>query len=462
MKGNEIMDNKELCYMLDLDPDTVEDVNITRKDEKYVFSIVMKRQTYECPECHSSHVNIKANKSKKLVGAQFNNCPSIYMIHFKRLCCRDCGSSFYDHVPLADETTKIARVTQLHILEDLKPFNSVFASVARKYDISTTKVISLFDENVQVKRHPLPRILLIDEFYFQRHSQQKYAFVMMNFENKVIVDIIKSRWQNVLSDYFYSIDAEKGKGEKREKEKVEFVCSDLYEPYRSIIATYFKNATYLVDHFHVVKLVNDQLNNTRKREMRKHSYARQSKEYRLLKFRYKLLMQYGPTVDIETYRFDSILGCHCVNKTVLDEILSISDDIKAFYDVKEAFMALDDIDEKSAAEHDLEKELDEIIKRFHQLGTKEGVSISKTLKSWKREYLNSFTWVNGRRISNGPPEGKNNYIKKILSNANGYRNFNRARNKIMFSQNLHNEYDSGFSDLYIVDKILNSRKQKAK
>lgn len=361
MKGNEIMDNKELCYMLDLDPDTVEDVNITRKDEKYVFSIVMKRQTYECPECHSSHVNIKANKSKKLVGAQFNNCPSIYMIHFKRLCCRDCDSSFYDHVPLADETTKIARVTQLHILEDLKPFNSVFASVARKYDISTTKVISLFDENVQVKRHPLPRILLIDEFYFQRHSQQKYAFVMMNFENKVIADIIKSRWQNVLSDYFYSIDAEKGKGEKREKEKVEFVCSDLYEPYRSIIATYFKNATYLVDHFHVVKLVNDQLNNTRKREMRKHSYARQSKEYRLLKFRYKLLMQYGPTVDIETYRFDSILGCHCVNKTVLDEILSISDDIKAFYDVMEAFMALDDIDEKSAAEHDLEKRIPQFL-----------------------------------------------------------------------------------------------------
>ncbi|WP_173655406.1 hypothetical protein [Sharpea azabuensis] len=46
-------------------------------------------------------------------------------------------------------------------------------------------------------------------------------------------------------------------------------------------------------------------------------------------------MQYGPTVDIETYKSDSIFGCHCVNKTVLDEILSISDDIKAFYDIRE-------------------------------------------------------------------------------------------------------------------------------
>ena len=93
MKGNEIMDNKELCYMLDLGPDTVEDVDITRKDEKYVFNIVMKRQTYECPECHSSHVNINANKSKKLVGAQFitalaSTCCilSVYGYVFLRSC----------------------------------------------------------------------------------------------------------------------------------------------------------------------------------------------------------------------------------------------------------------------------------------------------------------------------------------------------------------------------------------
>ena len=58
----------------------------------------------------------------------------------------------------------------------------------------------------------------------------------------------------------------------------------------------------------------------------------------------------------------------------------------------------------------------------------------------KKEILNSFTWINDRRVSNGPCEGKNNYVKKILSNANGMSNFQRARNRILYSQNKYETY----------------------
>ena len=58
----------------------------------------------------------------------------------------------------------------------------------------------------------------------------------------------------------------------------------------------------------------------------------------------------------------------------------------------------------------------------------ESISVAVTLEHWKEEILNSFTWINDRRISNGPCEGKNNYVKKILSNANGMSNFQRVRN----------------------------------
>ena len=47
---------------------------------------------------------------------------------------------------------------------------------------------------------------------------------------------------------------------------------------------------------------------------------------------------------------------------------------------------------------------------------------------------------NDRRISNGPCEGKNDYVKKILSNANGMSNFQRVRNRILYSQNKYETY----------------------
>ena len=65
---------------------------------------------------------------------------------------------------------------------------------------------------------------------------------------------------------------------------------------------------------------------------------------------------------------------------------------------------------------------------------------AKTLRNWKNEILNSFIWIDGRRLSNGPIEGRNAYIKKIIGNANGLNNFERARNKFMYSQNLYEQY----------------------
>ena len=82
-----------------------------------------------------------------------------------------------------------------------------------------------------------------------------------------------------------------------------------------------------------------------------------------------------------------------------------------------------------------------MIKRFKHTQVEESISVAQTLSSWKEEILNSFIWINNRRISNGPVEGKNNYIKKILSNANGMTNFQSARNRILYSQNKYEKYD---------------------
>ena len=59
----------------------------------------------------------------------------------------------------------------------------------------------------------------------------------------------------------------------------------------------------------------------------------------------------------------------------------------------------------------------------------------KIIRNWKIEIKNSFIRVNGRRLSSGAIEGVNSRIKTIIKNANGYTNFGRLRNKIIYSIN---------------------------
>lgn len=122
-------------------------------------------------------------------------------------------------------------------------------------------------------------------------------------------------------------------------------------------------------------------------------------------------------------------------------MILLDDEINKAYKLKELYRAFDSITKEEINDYDMEKELDSIIKQFENSTIEEMMEVAETLKNWKQEILNSFVWIKGRRISNGPVEGKNYYIKKILYNGNGMQNFERARNRILYSQNRYESYD---------------------
>lgn len=69
------------------------------------------------------------------------------------------------------------------------------------FGVSSTRIMEIFDTFVRIKRHSLPRVLLIDEFHFSRNSKYKYPAILMNFENNLIIDIVESRTHDIMSDY---------------------------------------------------------------------------------------------------------------------------------------------------------------------------------------------------------------------------------------------------------------------
>lgn len=83
------------------------------------------------------------------------------------------------------------------------------------------------------------------------------------------------------------------------------------------------------------------------------------------------------------------------------------------------------------------------------------ISLSGTLINWFDEICASFNLVDGRRISNGPVEGINSRIDKILSNACGYQNFARMRNRLMYSLNKSSNPSS-----YAIDETIKREGKK--
>jgi hypothetical protein len=75
------------------------------------------------------------------------------------------------------------------------------------------------------------------------------------------------------------------------------------------------------------------------------------------------------------------------------------------------------------------------------------IVIASTLDNWKQEIANSFIPCrrnDGKiiRLSNGKIEGKNSYIKKMITLTNGYSNFERFRNRAMYCENYYETYST--------------------
>lgn len=425
--------NKELLQLFDIKDDDVESFTVDNNQLNYEINIRFKPSRKCCPHCGSMHFINKGNKKRLLVSTPINDKPVRMMTYVKRYKCLDCDLSFSDINPIAYDDWSFTRTAIISILNKLKPYNATYASIARMYGVSSTRIMDIFDTFVRIKRHTLPRVLLIDEFHFSRSTKYKYPAILMNFENNLIVDIVESRTHDIMSDYFFKISLE-------ERKKVEYICTDMSFIFKPLLKTYFPNSTLLVDHFHVIRLINDHLNHTRKRVMRKYAQNKKSLEYRLLKHRYKILLKSGNDVDREVFKYDKLLECHVTENMILERLLSFDDELKQAYRAKEEYLIFDQTTKEEVNKSDKRKELNDVIKRFKHTQVEESISVAETLSNWKEEILNSFIWINNRRISNGPCEGKNNYVKKILYNANGMANFQRARNRILYSQNKFETY----------------------
>ena len=117
---------------------------------------------------------------------------------------------------------------------------------------------------------------------------------------------------------------------------------------------------------------------------------------------------------------------------VLHELLSIDEELKKAYQLKSEYMEFNLVEEYS---QESTYKLEDFIDRFKASTYQEFREFGDLLKRWKIYIVNSFIRIDGKRLSNGPMESLNGRIKRIISDGYGYKDFNRFRNRVMFSLN---------------------------
>lgn len=390
--------------------------------------ITLKKGNAFCNSCGSGDCVIKEYYTKKIIHSISNNNPCIIMYNARRYKCKCCGSTFYERNPFASSYDKTSTYTRFAVLEALKDHTATFVSVSKRFNISKTSVINIFDTYVNPNRRPFSEIISIDEFYTSKTRQYKYACVFFDFCNKKIIEVFPSRHKQRLAQNISSIP-------KNERNIVKYAVIDMWQSYKDLVKIYFPNALVAVDSFHVIKNLNESMNMIRIQIMK--SFDKRTNKlvdndmyyYMLKKFHYFFTKNFD---DI----YEGQINIHKIRTKwtkyeIINYLFSISPDLKQAYYLKEQYREFNLCTNLATFDEDFEELLD----GFYNSKFPEFIAFGGLLSRWKEEIRNSFHRYNGRRLSNGPIEGANSRIKTLFKSANGYVKFERLRNRIIYSLN---------------------------
>ena len=416
-----------IIKLFNLEPSELKDLEIISEGNSVFALITLNVRHQRCPHCKCSTKRIHDYRRRTLTHAVINDVYTTIVFNQRRYQCTACNKVFPESNPFTYPNRRTSKYVILRVMKMLRNPRMTFTQVADEVGLSVSSVIRIFDRYAGVTPISLPSCLCIDEVYAVKYRQRIYACVLADMRTSQIYDLLPTRRKADLSNYFSGISPE-------ERKKVRYICMDMFQLYKDVSEIYFPEARICVDSFHVVKLVYHTFTTIRVRVMK--SFETVSEEYQILKKYNWILTKDSSRIDLDE-PIDLHKYYYCFNsqyvspRVIIDKMLSWSFDLNAAYAMKEEYTYINSHSSSDNAEQRIVNFIDELL--LYEI--RELTKLAKTLRHWKKEIVNSFDRIDGQRISNGPVESINSRIKVIKQNANGYRNFERFRLRVLYSLN---------------------------
>lgn len=427
---------KFITDFLNIKPSDLDKISTyTQSDGSVFIRVRLAQKSTLCPYCKNT-VKVNSYYDRKLTHSTFSNRICYIIYEQRRYLCKTCGTSFNEKNLFSASRETLTYETKINILKDLKHPEETYTSVANRYNTSTNKVIRIFDKHVDIPRKKLPAVLSLDEHYFPASDHSaKYCCLLMDFVTGEIIDVLPDRKKAFLIQYLSTIkhDTFEFTTNTSELDNVKLISIDMYENFRDIARTYFPNAKVCADSFHVLKHLTDDFRKVRIRCQ--NSTENPTLKYLLIKFRRAFDHKYQDFLDNEP-RYNKKLGQYINYRGIRDILFDSFPILKVAFDLKEYYINLNaQVTLKTAPVR-----IDEAISIFGNCGIAEYEEFHFLLVNWREEIINSFTIVEGKRINNSYMESKNRLVSRLIYNANGFKNFKRTRNRILFCLNPNDSF----------------------
>jgi transposase len=388
----------------------IEDIKVVNydfiTDDEIVIEIQNQSKFGQCPRCKKTTNKTHQNHWYMVRDIPMSDYQVFLKVNRRQLKCTECQTVFSEKLSFVKtRRTYTKRLANKVIKEVLE---TDVENAARRNRMTSSEIETILKELEKdlLKEKPKQiKKLGIDEIT-QLKGGKNYAAILVDLETRRPIALLEKRNKAVIAEYLSSLGSEV-------LNQIEEVSIDLWVPYKSLIQEMMPNAQVVADRFHVMKQINQELDEKRKQEKRaalkiKNRQEREAKLAGLTHSKYPLLKKKESLSEPEKSQIDSLqkaapeLGQMYRNKEAIRDIFEsqITSD--------EAFLKL--------------LEWTEAAYKFFP-------NSCRTISRWIDEILAYFD----HRTTQGIVEGINQKIKLIKRRAYGLTNFSSFRRRILLN-----------------------------
>jgi len=312
-----------------LELDTAHFKNVIESHDNQVVVHLIQSYPLRCSRCGQLMFK-NGFKIVNVLGPSLHYQPTIWSIRNQKYLCKPssaCPSTITELAKVKDIKYRhhISQAIKQQVMIQLTT-NESQIDIAKELGISdwtVRRVIFNLDQFFKPNYHWLPRHIAFDDFKSGRFAPSGMSMILMNIENHRTIDIILSRRNRYLRNYFLRYD-------RAARLAVRTVTVDLYTPYRHLIHELFPHAIIIADHFYVVAQAYRALNKIRVKAMNQAGNG--SHQWRALKHFWKLILTPAGLLKYDNYWSRRNFGyTQLTDVEVIQRLLAFNDDLKQAY-----------------------------------------------------------------------------------------------------------------------------------